>query len=227
MSFSNTPEQTRTKATRSRCLRFMFAWILKTNPEKPGATGETTAPVSVARGCGAGASVSSASRIASRPKLSSALPKNTGVCRPARYSVLVERGAGAGDERGVVDQRLVQALAQQLDQPGIGGVGGVHRGAVAAAGHLLVEAGLLRDQVEHAAEAVAAADRPVAARVAWMPSTSSISCSRSNGSRPGRSSLLTKVMSGRWRRRTTSKSFLVCASMPLAASITITALSTA
>ena len=45
----------------------------------------------------------------------------------------------------VVDQRLVQALAQQLDQPRIGGVGGVHRRAVAAAGHLLVEAGLLRD----------------------------------------------------------------------------------
>ena len=35
----------------------------------------------------------------------------------------------------------------------------------------------------------------------WMPSTCSISSSRSKGSRPGRSSLFTKVSSGRWRSR--------------------------
>ena len=39
-----------------------------------------------ARGCGGGASSTSARRNGSRPKLVSALPKNTGVCRPARYS---------------------------------------------------------------------------------------------------------------------------------------------
>ena len=55
-------------------------------------------------------------------------------------------------------------------------------------------------------------------------STSSIS---SNESRLSRSSLLTKVMIGMSRRRQTSNSLRVWASMPLAASITMTAESTA
>src|SRR5262249_41241829 len=55
----------------------------------------------------------------------------------------------------------------------------------------------------------------------------SISSIKVKGSRPSRSSLLTKVTIGTSRRRQTSKSFLVCASMPLAASSTMTALSTA
>ena len=58
-------------------------------------------------------------------------------------------------------------------------------------------------------------------------STSSISCSKSKGSRTSRSSLFTKVMIGVLRRRHTSSSLIVCASTPLAASITITAASTA
>jgi hypothetical protein len=55
----------------------------------------------------------------------------------------------------------------------------------------------------------------------------SISSRRSNGSRLSRSSLLTKVTIGMSRRRQTSKSLRVRASMPLAASITMTAESTA
>ncbi len=58
-------------------------------------------------------------------------------------------------------------------------------------------------------------------------STDSISANRSNGSRTSRSSLLTKVMIGVARSRQTSSSLIVCASTPLAASITITAASTA
>ena len=45
--------------------------------------------------------------------------------------------------------------------------------------------------------------------------------------RPSRSTLLTNVMIGTERRRQTSKSFLVCGSMPLAASMTMIAESTA
>ncbi len=55
----------------------------------------------------------------------------------------------------------------------------------------------------------------------------SISSIRSNGSRASRSSLLMKVMIGTSRSRHTSNSFLVCSSMPRAASITMIALSTA
>ena len=58
-------------------------------------------------------------------------------------------------------------------------------------------------------------------------STDSISSSNSSGSRTSRSILLTKVMIGVSRRRQTSSSLMVCASTPLAASITMTAASTA
>ncbi len=65
------------------------------------------------------------------------------------------------------------------------------------------------------------------AGVTSSASCCSISLISSNGSRASRSILLTKVMIGTSRSRQTSNSFRVCASMPLAASITITALSTA
>ena len=58
-------------------------------------------------------------------------------------------------------------------------------------------------------------------------SVSAISSRRSNGSRTSRSSLLMKVVIGTSRRRQTSNSFRVCDSIPLAASSTITAESTA
>ena len=54
-------------------------------------------------------------------------------------------------------------------------------------------------------------------------SVCSISSSSSNGSRASRSILLTKVMIGTSRSRQTSNSLRVCASMPLAASITMIA----
>ncbi len=58
-------------------------------------------------------------------------------------------------------------------------------------------------------------------------SWSAISSRSSSVSRASRSILLTKVMMGMSRMRQTSNSLRVCASMPLAASITITALSAA
>ena len=58
-------------------------------------------------------------------------------------------------------------------------------------------------------------------------STDSISSSRASGSRTSRSSLFTNVMMGVARNRHTSRSLMVCASTPFAASITITAASTA
>ena len=49
----------------------------------------------------------------------------------------------------------------------------------------------------------------------------------SNGSRASRSSLLMKVKIGMWRMAQILKSLRVCGSMPLAASMTMTALSAA
>jgi hypothetical protein len=60
-----------------------------------------------------------------------------------------------------------------------------------------------------------------------MPSTRSISSISSSGSRTSRSSLLMKVMIGVLRERHTSRSRSVCASTPFAASITMSAASTA
>ena len=60
-----------------------------------------------------------------------------------------------------------------------------------------------------------------------MPSSRSTSSRMSSGSRTSRSILLTKVMMGVSRWRQTSISRRVCASTPLAASITISAESTA
>ena len=62
----------------------------------------------------------------------------------------------------------------------------------------------------------------VSSASAWLTSSS-----RANGSCASRSILLTKVMIGMSRRRQISNSLSVRASMPLAASITITAESTA
>ena len=62
---------------------------------------------------------------------------------------------------------------------------------------------------------------------AVIPSARSISSNRSSGSRTSRSILLTNVMIGVPRARQTSSSRSVCASTPLAASITINAASTA
>ena len=59
-----------------------------------------------------------------------------------------------------------------------------------------------------------------------IPRISSNSESKSSGSRPSRSSLLMKVKTGIPLRFTTWKSFFVCASIPLALSITMTAAST-
>jgi hypothetical protein len=58
-------------------------------------------------------------------------------------------------------------------------------------------------------------------------SASATSSSRAKGARPSRSTLLMKVMIGTLRSRQTSNNLRVCASMPRAASITITAESTA
>ena len=58
-------------------------------------------------------------------------------------------------------------------------------------------------------------------------STDSISSSNATGSRTSRSILLTNVMIGVARNRHTSSSLIVCSSTPLAASMTMTAASTA
>jgi hypothetical protein len=50
----NFPEQIRKNAIRSRWARSMFAWILKTKPEKVASSGET---IRVVAACGPGSNI--------------------------------------------------------------------------------------------------------------------------------------------------------------------------
>ena len=111
MSLVSTPEQTRTKATRSRCLGFMFAWILNTKPLKSARSGSIGEPSSASRTCGHGAYCTSASRNDSSPKLVSALPKNTGVWRASQVRVEIEARAGGLEQVHAFEQFVACACS--------------------------------------------------------------------------------------------------------------------
>jgi hypothetical protein len=80
--------------------------------------GRLTMPVSLGRGCGCGASSTSVRRNGSRPKLVIALPKNTGVCRPAGTRD-VEPRAGGADHVERLAEVGVGVLADQLARVGV------------------------------------------------------------------------------------------------------------
>jgi hypothetical protein len=98
---------------------------------------------------------------------------------------------------------------------------------VGAAGDALEQVDLRGAPVEDAAERRAVAQRPDDGRQVAGRGRFSSSSSRAIGLRVGRSHLFMNVKMGTPRRRQTSKSLRVCVSMPLAASITMSAASTA
>jgi hypothetical protein len=133
------------------------------------------------------------------------------VARAAQQlDVVAQRGDVVGRER--VELRVVEAR----DRLGVR-----HALLAGLEAHERVVA-----QVEHALE-VAPMPSGQVTGAHWMPSTDSISSSSASGSRTSRSILLTNVMIGVSRSRHTSSSLIVCASTPFAASMTMTAASTA
>ena len=221
----NRPEQTRTKATRSRWLGSMFAWILKTKPEK-WSLSASIVPVVLCRGRGAGARSTNRSRNGSRPKLVIALPKKTGESLPARNASL-SNGVPAVSRRAISSQQLlVAALAEA----------GAHVGVVEAAGprggHALAAVHALETQ-HLAALAIVDPEKPGPEPTGQlmgaqgMPRTFSISSSSSSGGRPRRSILLMKVVIGTPRIRQTWNSLIVWGSTPLTLSMSMTAESAA
>ena len=86
MPRSKRPEQTRTKAIRSRCDGSMLACTLKTKPGERGVEGARHA-VDVDAGLGEGTRSTTASSSSRTPKLVSAEPKKTGVASPARKAL--------------------------------------------------------------------------------------------------------------------------------------------
>ena len=91
-------------AIRSRCPGSMFAWILNTKPVSVVLERRRRCARSSRAAAARGASSTNADSSSVTPKLLIAEPKNTGVCRPARYSVERElrarRRARARSRRG-------------------------------------------------------------------------------------------------------------------------------
>ena len=178
-----------------------------------------------ARGDGAGARSTTASSIMRTPKLVSAEPTNTGVDSPARNDGDVDVGADRVEQRR--SRRRPSARPgpprRRPRRRGDDLLGRQRRAAVRAG-----EADVRR---RCGGRSRRAGRRPSptghVAGVGRSPIWASISSSSSSGSRPGRSNLLRNVSTGSRRVRQTSNSLRVCASMPLAASSTITTASTA
>jgi hypothetical protein len=218
---SNRPEQTRTNAIRSRWAGSMFAWILKTSPVNAGSSGWTSAWWSGA--------AAAAGR--SRRTCRAAPPRRT------------RRGRAEEDGRLAAGEVLVEGeprpgLLQELD---------VEAELLGVVPEELVERGVVEarevDRVElrrpsgtggsgcggggRAPSEAAPLPTGHASGTATMFRLSSMSASRSSGSRPSRSSLLMNVRMGVSRRRQTSMSWRVRLSTPFTESITMSAESTA
>ena len=206
------PETIRMKAIRSRCCGSMLAWTLNTKPV-------TSSRVGLDR------PVARRLRARRRGEAGDRLDQ-LGDAEVLERRAEIDRGQvavaiGLEVELGIAGLRQLDLLGHLGGQLGIG---------VAPAEELLARpfgpADRAAGEVEHALELPAHPDRP-ALGLTSSASMSATSSSSSNGDRPSRSTLLTKVMIGTERSRQTSNSLRVCGSMPLAASITMTAESTA
>ncbi|MNK26395.1 hypothetical protein D3C87_447290 [compost metagenome] len=226
------PEAMRTKAMRSRWLASMLACTLKTTPAKSLSsgwisftTGWRLTSVVLVRDCGEGARSTSASSTSITPKLFTPEPKNTGVCLPARKASRSQVG-----EAPVASSMLSMACSKSAPK---------RLTSVSRSLSGMVSKSCGSRSLPDSNTVIACVRRFMMPRklLPWptgqvmgtqgMPSSRSTSSRMSSGSRTSRSILLTKVMMGVSRWRQTSISRRVCASTPLAASITISAESTA
>ena len=177
------------------------------------------------RGPGDGARSTSASSTSITPKLFTPEPKNTGVCLPARKASRSNLG-----EAPVASSMLSSAVSHSLPKRFCRAAGSVRGMASKSCGR--------RSDPDSNTVMVWVRKLMMPAKVLpWptgqvmgtqgMPSSRSTSSRMSSGSRTSRSILLMKVMMGVLRWRQTSIRRRVCDSTPLAASITISAESTA
>ena len=224
MPRSKRPELTRTKATRSRCAGSMLACTLNTTPVNLGSSG-CTSRCSAVRGPGGGACSTSASSTSCTPKLLMAEPKNTGVCLPARNCARSKAGAAS-----LISS--ISPLACSKAEPKRRPISGLDRPSMKSslserrswpARNTRMRSRRMSNTPPKALPMPTGHENGTAS----MPRCPSISDSSSSGSRTSRSILLMKVMMGVLRARQTCSSRMVCGSTPLAASITMSAASTA
>ena len=226
------PLATRTKAMRSRWLASMLACTLKTTPAKVLSSGWITCSCTcrltsawLVRGRGGGATSTSASSTSITPKLLTPEPKNTGVCLAARKASWSHAG-----EAPTASSMLSSAARKASPKRATSR-------SRSASGITSKSSGRFSLPAWNTVMACVRRLMMPPRRLPWptgqvmgtqgMPSSRSTSSRMSSGSRTSRSILLTKVMMGVSRWRQTSIRRRVCASTPLAASITISALSTA
>ena len=214
------PEHNRTNAMRSRWFGSMLACTLKTKPVMS-SSAAVTSRLSADCARGGGATAPSASSRSLTPKFLSALPKNTGVKCPSRNDAMSKR---------------LHASRTRSNSPWIAvasrlGLSAATSGIVISSlpGKPVSPSSRRTFPVSTSIVPTKSRPRPIGQVIGALSSASvfSISSSRSNGSRLSRSILLMKVTIGISRSRQTSNSLRVRASMPFAASITMTAESTA
>jgi len=217
---------------RSRWLASILACTLKTTPLKASSSGCTSLMTGclltmkeLVRAPGEGARSTSASSTSITPKLLTPEPKNTGVCLPARKASWSQAG-DAPVASSMLSMALVHSWPKRFSSAA-GSLSGMDsnscgRRSLPPSNTVIICVRKLT---------IPPKDFPwptgQVMGTQGMPSSRSISSRMSRGSRTSRSILLTKVMMGVSRWRQTSIRRRVWASTPLAASITISAESTA
>ena len=226
------PEAMRTKAMRSRWLASILACTLNTTPLNAASSGCMTFTTGalltskvLVRLCGAGARSTRASSTSITPKLFTPEPKNTGVCLPAKKAAWSQAG-----DAPVASSMLSTALVHSWPKRCCSASGCDRAMASKSCGRRsLPLSNTVMAWVRRLMMPPNSLPWPTGQVMGTqgMPSSRSISSKMSSGSRTSRSILLTKVMMGVLRWRHTSIRRRVWASTPLAASITISAASTA
>ena len=195
------------------------------NPEKSSLSGSTISSPE-ARPLGGGACSRNPCRISSTPKLFIALPKKTGVVRPARISASSNSAPAISSisSSSVTFPRMPSGTRSftKSSEMSPTSTGAMYAPPV-------VRSNRCTCLFSRSYTPLKSFPSPIGQFTGNGFRFSTLSTSSSNSIAPllGRSHLLMKVKMGTPRWRHTSNSFFVCASMPLAASSTITTASTA
>ena len=200
----------------------MFACTLKTKAEKGVASARSLPSMSV-RGFGAGAISITASSNIRTPKLVSAEPTKTGVDSPARKDSTSTSASMASS-----NEQLSSAVVHAVPSSSAArSTGIISSGANEEPRAVRVKR--MYSPVRRSITPRKSPGMPTGhvAGVGRKPICFSTSSRSSKGSRPGRSNLLKKVITGKLRERHTWKSFSVCGSIPFAVSSTMMTASTA
>mmetsp|Transcript_37472 Transcript_37472/g.95841 ORF Transcript_37472/g.95841 Transcript_37472/m.95841 type:complete len:226 (-) Transcript_37472:486-1163(-) len=221
MPFSNLPDHTRTYATLSRCRGSMLACSLNTCPLKLWLTGSMASPSMVALLVGLCASSMNDSRKSCTPKVDMALPKYMGVRRPSS-TFCMSSSAPSSSSSSISSSTCASRSASMASTT----AGSSSASSTRELPFLPYSTYFRPTRSKIPAKRLPEPTGQFMGNDASPNSASSWSMI-SSGSSAGRSSLFTNVKMGRFLMRATSKSLRVWASIPLAASTSMTVLSAA